>query len=262
MEVVDYIQAHFGIAVISEVDAEYQTAALLPLVKLPHKADRIVRLQNYDSVGLEALLLEVSGPASKKDLSKQADDFFKLSQEIVPLYKLQIPSVLQDVNKWLKSIEIAVKFHSIRKAAEHIDIMHSTSTLGNVTSLSSMLDALFQQCNSKDYVSMSTEWQIRWAKTESVFPVNQVEWSDLGERYFTIHCGHSLHLDKQLGSIFKKRLQEVILPGDREFGPLLLAIQADRYSKQINSAEVLKQVMECIAGKALLCPPTKEKLAG
>ncbi|KAJ3221724.1 hypothetical protein HDU78_000341, partial [Chytriomyces hyalinus] len=135
--------------------------------------------------------------------------------------------------------------------------MHSTSTLGNMTSLSSMLDALFQQCNSKDFVSMSTEWQKRWAKTEGVFPINQVEWTDLRERYFTIHGGHSSHLDKQLGSIFKGRLLEVIPPGDREFGPLLLAIQADRHSNQMNSAEVLKQVMECMADKALLCPPTK-----
>ncbi|KAI8827297.1 hypothetical protein BJ741DRAFT_37861 [Chytriomyces cf. hyalinus JEL632] len=145
-EVVDFIRAHFGIDAISEVDAEYHAAALLPFtndskktypqirnmseprftgailmpliaelfcrnqgmywdgpeapvhgtahrqnlykdatidrVELPRKADGIVRLQNYDSDGLEALLLEVSGPPSNKDLSKHAEDFFKLGQEM------------------------------------------------------------------------------------------------------------------------------------------------------------------------------------
>ncbi|KAJ3229224.1 hypothetical protein HDU78_009174 [Chytriomyces hyalinus] len=135
-EIVDYVQAHFGINAISEVDSEYHHSKktyphirhmselrfmqviLMPLiakpfcqdkmmywngpeapvhgtarrcnlykdlnvdkVKLPRKADGIVRLQNYDSNGLEAMLLEVSGPPSAKDLSKHAEDFFTLSQE-------------------------------------------------------------------------------------------------------------------------------------------------------------------------------------
>ncbi|KAJ3235306.1 hypothetical protein HDU81_000657 [Chytriomyces hyalinus] len=51
-------------------------------VELPCKVDGIVRLLNYDSEGYEALVLEVSGPASDKNLSKHVDDFFKLGQEM------------------------------------------------------------------------------------------------------------------------------------------------------------------------------------
>ncbi|KAJ3249324.1 hypothetical protein HDU77_007788 [Chytriomyces hyalinus] len=99
-EIVDYVQAHFGIDAISEVDSEYHHSKKtyphirhmselrftqdlnVDKVKLPRKADGIVRLQNYDSDGLEAMLLEVSGPPSAKDLSKHAEDFFKLVQEM------------------------------------------------------------------------------------------------------------------------------------------------------------------------------------
>ncbi|KAJ3216202.1 hypothetical protein HDU81_001149, partial [Chytriomyces hyalinus] len=107
---------------------------------------------------------------------------------------------------------------------EHIDVMHSQTTLSSLESLPEMLDALFLHCNSNDYTSMTNEWNQRWAKTEGVFLIKQVVWSDLRERYFTINGGHTAKLDKQLGSIFKARLMEVIPPGDREFGPLLLAI--------------------------------------
>ncbi|KAJ3245916.1 hypothetical protein HDU78_008252 [Chytriomyces hyalinus] len=63
-------------------------------IKLPHKADGIVRLQNFDSEGLEALILEVSGPQFNKDLMKHNEDFFKLGREMLDcwahaVYKVQ-----------------------------------------------------------------------------------------------------------------------------------------------------------------------------
>ncbi|KAJ3245391.1 hypothetical protein HDU77_009485 [Chytriomyces hyalinus] len=103
MEVVDYIRAHFGIAVISEVDAEYQTKDLPANLK-------------YKPRFTQAILMPLIAKPFCQDQNMYWDGLFG-KQWIVPLYKLQIPSVLQDVNKWLKSIEIAVKFHSIRKTA-------------------------------------------------------------------------------------------------------------------------------------------------
>ncbi|KAJ3227549.1 hypothetical protein HDU78_010017 [Chytriomyces hyalinus] len=55
---------------------------------------------------------------------------------------------------------------------------------------------------------------------------------------------------------------EIIPTGDREFGPLLLAIQADRTANSMDSAEVLQQINECISDKALLKPAVKAKLTG
>ncbi|KAI8819295.1 hypothetical protein BJ741DRAFT_585133 [Chytriomyces cf. hyalinus JEL632] len=157
-----------------------------------------------------------------------------------------------------------LKAHSqwVSLLKEHIDVMHSQTTLSSLVSLPEMLDALFLHCNSKDFTSMTSEWNQRWAKTEGVFPVKQVVWSDLRERYFTINGGHTAKLDKQLGSIFKGRLMEVIPPGDREFGPLLLGIQADRHTNAMDSAVVLQQISECMADKALLRPTAKAKLTG
>ncbi|KAI8827859.1 hypothetical protein BJ741DRAFT_654031, partial [Chytriomyces cf. hyalinus JEL632] len=145
---------------------------------------------------------------------------------------------------------------------EHLDVMHSQTTLSGKQALYEMLDSLFVHCNSKDFASMTSEWNTRWANTAQQWPVKQVQWSDLRERYFTIHGGHNADRDRELACIFKARLMETIPNGDREFGPLLLAIQADRTANSMNSAEVLQQINECMSDKALLKPTVKAKLAG
>ncbi|KAJ3230332.1 hypothetical protein HDU78_008486, partial [Chytriomyces hyalinus] len=145
---------------------------------------------------------------------------------------------------------------------EHLDVMHSQTTLSGLLSLSEMLDSLFVHCNSKDYASMTSEWNSRWAKTAQEWPINQIQWADLRERYFIIHGGHTADKDKELACLLKARLMEIIPAGDREFGPLLLAIQADRATNSMDSAEVLKHINECMSDKALLRPTVKAKLTG
>ncbi|KAJ3381311.1 hypothetical protein HDU80_001856, partial [Chytriomyces hyalinus] len=145
---------------------------------------------------------------------------------------------------------------------EHLDVMHSQTTLSGLLSLYEMLDSLFVHCNSKDFASMTSEWNSRWAKTAHDWPIKQIQWTDLRERYFTIHGGHTADRDKELACLFKARLMEIIPTGDREFGPLLLAIQADRTANSMDSAEVLQQINECMSDKALLKPTVKAKLTG
>ncbi|KAJ3222939.1 hypothetical protein HDU78_011546, partial [Chytriomyces hyalinus] len=145
---------------------------------------------------------------------------------------------------------------------EHLDVMHSQTTLSGLLSLYEMLDSLFVHCNSKDYASMTSEWNSRWAKTAQEWPINQIQWADLRERYFIIHGGHTADKDKELACLLKARLMEIIPAGDREFGPLLLAIQADRATNSMDSAEVLKHINECMSDKALLRPTVKAKLTG
>ncbi|KAJ3231804.1 hypothetical protein HDU77_000968, partial [Chytriomyces hyalinus] len=61
-----------------------------------------------------------------------------------------------------------LKVHSqwVSLLKEHIDVMHSQTTLSSLVALPDMLDALFLHCNSKDFTSMTNEWNQRWARTE------------------------------------------------------------------------------------------------
>ena len=113
---------------------------------------------------------------------------------------------------------------------ESIDPHEASLLLSKQVSFYQMIDDLKASCNSRCRLDMHGEWDRNWAKTEQVFPIDLVLWSDLRDRYFLIHEGNPTDLEARLSEIFKRRFLSVV-PWDehsREYGPLALTLQAEK----------------------------------
>jgi hypothetical protein len=132
---------------------------------------------------------------------------------------------------------------------QNVDPVLESVTLKGCCSLVAMLDTLFKHCNSKSKVTMQAEWDKLWRSTERNFPIDLKLWHDLRERYFLIYQGNLADLDKQLGTVFKSRLLQVVPRDVQEYGPLLLAIHSDRDTNEFTAEKLLLDIQQCEADK-------------
>ena len=149
--------------------------------------------------------------------------------------------------------EAMCKVHSqwVSLLKESIDVADATRTIDGLTTLTEMLDALYKSCNSRNSMDMHAEWDRRWAQTRGVFPINVLDWSDLRDRFFVVQGGFTAEHDKTLSMRFKRRLLEVIPSIDRDYAPLVLAIQNDKIRNELTSASLLADIEEIEKAKQL-----------
>jgi hypothetical protein len=132
---------------------------------------------------------------------------------------------------------------------ESIDPHEASLLLSKQASFYQMIDDLQASCNSRCRLDMHEEWDRNWARTEQVFPVDLVLWTDLRDRYFLIHDGNPADLETRLAEIFKRRFLSVV-PWDehsREYGPLALTLQAEKMNGENSmSSGMLLESIEAI----------------
>ncbi|KAJ3253469.1 hypothetical protein HDU77_004535, partial [Chytriomyces hyalinus] len=127
---------------------------------------------------------------------------------------------------------------------EPIDPVDLSVTIASCTHFGAMLDELFLQSNSQNSIDMVAEWDQPCEATEKKFPINRMAWHKLRKCHYIIHRGYTPEIEALLAAKFKRRILVVIPTDNRDYAPLLNAIQNDRMSNIMPTAEILSQLTQ------------------